>query len=112
MLVLNQLLVARYAKGIASGLASMVEAFGNLVEKNNNAMADVAQRIGYDHDLSEARKKVYGDLLKLLMESQARMKVVSLIMHDADKVDLFFRLPEEDKLKWVYLLLGVGGTYK
>ena len=69
-------------------------------------MADVAQRIGYDHDLSDARKKVHGDVLKLLLESQVRMKAASLIAHDADKVDLFFNLPEEDMLEWVYLLLG------
>ncbi|GFZ01064.1 hypothetical protein Acr_14g0006990 [Actinidia rufa] len=117
VLVLNQLQVtrglkkkAREAEGIASGLTSIAEPFGNPFEKTNNATTDVSQRIGYDHDLSNARKKVYGDLLRLPLESQARMKAAPLIVHDADKVDLFFRLPEEDKLKWVYLLLG--GTYK
>ena len=31
-----------------------------------------------------------------------------MIVHDADKVDLFFSLSEEDKLEWVSLLPGVS----
>ncbi|CAL5420185.1 unnamed protein product [Camellia sinensis] len=53
---------ARESEGIAKGLAEMATQFGSFFEKTNTTMAKIAHRIGYAHDISEARKLVNGEL--------------------------------------------------
>ena len=48
----------------------MVDAFCTGMTKTNDAMEHIAKRIGYAQDLSDARKKVYGDLLQLPLDSK------------------------------------------
>ncbi|KAI7985791.1 hypothetical protein LOK49_LG14G00961 [Camellia lanceoleosa] len=97
---------ARKSEGIAKGLAEMATQFGSFFEKTNTTMAEIAHRIGYAHDISEARKLVNGELNKLPLNSNYRLRAATLIVKDAERVDLFFSLPEEDKMEWVCLLLG------
>ncbi|KAI8021647.1 1-phosphatidylinositol-3-phosphate 5-kinase FAB1B [Camellia lanceoleosa] len=73
-------------------------------------MAEIAHRIGYAHDISEARKLVNGELSKLPLNSNDRLRAPTLIVKDAERVNLFFSLPEEEKMEWVCLLLGRGAN--
>ncbi|GMP89214.1 hypothetical protein CsSME_00040885 [Camellia sinensis var. sinensis] len=97
---------ARESEGIAKGLAEMAAQFGSFFEKTNTTMAEIAHRIGYAHDISEARKLVNGELSKLPLNSNHRLRAATLIVKAAERVDLFFSLPEEEKMEWVCLLLG------
>ncbi|CAL5428121.1 unnamed protein product [Camellia sinensis] len=97
---------ARESEGIAKGLAKMATQFGSFFEKPNTTMAEIAYRIGYAHDISKARKLVNGELSKLPLNSNDRLRAATLIVKDAERVDLFFSLPEEEKMEWVCLLLG------
>ncbi|THG04521.1 hypothetical protein TEA_010712 [Camellia sinensis var. sinensis] len=56
---------AREAEGIAKGLANMAVEFGSFFEKTNTTMEQIAHKIGYAHDLSQVRKLVNGELVKL-----------------------------------------------
>ncbi|KAL7191042.1 hypothetical protein ACSBR2_023172 [Camellia fascicularis] len=70
-------------------------------------MVEIAHRIGYSHDLSQQRRLVNAELLKLPMSNTQRLMATSMIVKDEDKVDLFFSLDENDKMEWVSLLLEV-----
>ncbi|KAF5960279.1 hypothetical protein HYC85_001488 [Camellia sinensis] len=55
--------------------------------------------------LSQQRRLVNAELLKLPMSNTQRLMAASIIVKDEDKVDLFFSLDENDKMEWVSLLL-------
>ncbi|KAL6960110.1 hypothetical protein U1Q18_048613 [Sarracenia purpurea var. burkii] len=69
----------RATDGDSAGPSSMANSFGKFFEATNHNMAYTAKRIGYAQDLFEARKKVYGVLLKLPLDIQTRMKAASMI---------------------------------
>ncbi|KAL7186545.1 hypothetical protein ACSBR2_028306 [Camellia fascicularis] len=70
-------------------------------------MVEIAHRIGYSHDLSQQRRLVNVELLKLPMSNTQRLMAASMIVKDEDKVDLSFSLDENDKMECVSLLLEV-----
>ncbi|KAI7995226.1 26S proteasome non-ATPase regulatory subunit 10 [Camellia lanceoleosa] len=97
---------AREAEGIEKGLVDKAVEFGSFFEKTNTTMEEIAHRIGYAHDLSQARKLVNGELVKLPLNTNDKLRAATLIMKDAERVDLFFSLPEEDKMEWVVKILS------
>ncbi|CAL5395496.1 unnamed protein product [Camellia sinensis] len=97
---------AREAEGIAKGLVDMAVEFGSFFKKINTTMEKIAHRIGYAQDLSQAKKLVNGELAKLRLNTNDRLRAATLIVKDAERVDLFFSLPEEEKMEWVCLLLA------
>ncbi|CAL5441922.1 unnamed protein product [Camellia sinensis] len=97
---------AREAEGIAKGLVDMAVEFGSFFKKTNTTMEEIAHRIGYAQDLSQARKLVNGELAKLRLNTNDRLRAATLIVKDAERVDLFFSLPEEEKMEWVCLMLA------
>ncbi|KAF5948370.1 hypothetical protein HYC85_014327 [Camellia sinensis] len=91
---------AREAEGIAKGLVDMAVEFGSFFKKTNTTMEEIAHRIGYAHDLSQARKLVNGELVKLPLNTNDRLRVATLIVKDVERVNLFFSLPKEEKIEW------------
>ncbi|KAL7238269.1 hypothetical protein ACSBR2_004384 [Camellia fascicularis] len=96
---------ARPAKGIPIELSKMAKNLGSFIENTNTTMVEIAHRIGYSLDLSQQRRLVNAELLKLPMSNTQRLMTASVIVKDEDKVDLFFSLDENDKMEWVSLLL-------
>ncbi|KAI8009303.1 hypothetical protein LOK49_LG06G02608 [Camellia lanceoleosa] len=96
---------ARPAEGIPTELSKMAKNLGSLIENTNTTMVEIAHRIGYSHDLSQQRRLVNEELLKLPMSTTQRLMAAFMIVKDEDKVDLFFSLDENDKMEWVSLLL-------
>ncbi|XP_028060687.1 uncharacterized protein LOC114264281 [Camellia sinensis] len=96
---------ARPTEGIPTELSEMAKNLGSFIENTNTTMVEVAHRIGYSHDLSQQRRLVNAELLKLPMSNTQRLMAASMIVKDEDKVDLFFSLDENDKMEWVSLLL-------
>ncbi|KAI8007245.1 hypothetical protein LOK49_LG07G02065 [Camellia lanceoleosa] len=89
----------------------MAKILGSFIENTNTTMVEIAHRIGYSHDLSQQRRLVNTELLKLPMSNTQRLMAASMIVKDEDKVDLFFSLDENDKMEWVSLLLeGIDDT--
>lgn len=58
-------------------------------------MGEIAERTGHSQDLSKSRKMAYSMLASVPLESKFRLKTASMIVRDANKVDLFFSLPED-----------------
>ncbi|CAL5406043.1 unnamed protein product [Camellia sinensis] len=97
---------ARTTEGIANNIATMTETLGSFLDKTDTRLGEIVKRIGYQHDLSQARRSVNAELLKLPLTSTQRLTAGSLIVKDAQRVDFFFSLSDADKLEWVCLLLG------
>ncbi|KAL7217034.1 hypothetical protein ACSBR1_028866 [Camellia fascicularis] len=83
----------------------MAKNLGSFIKNTNTTMVEIAHRIGYSNDLSQQRRLVNVELLKLPMSNTQRLMVASMIVKDEDKVDLFFSLDENDKMECVSLLL-------
>ncbi|XP_057511419.1 uncharacterized protein LOC130793638 [Actinidia eriantha] len=96
----------RSAEGISKGLAEMANAFGIMFENTNNRMAEIAHRIGYAHDLSQQRRQVNAELSQLPLDSNQRLRAASMIVQEAERIDLFFSLSQEEKVEWVFMLLS------
>ncbi|CAL5427774.1 unnamed protein product [Camellia sinensis] len=103
---------ARPTEGIPTELSEMEKNLGSFIENTNTTMVEIAHRIGYSHDLSQQRRLVNAELLKLPMSNTQRLMATSMIVKDEDKVDLFFSLDENDKMEWVSLLLEGALSYK
>ncbi|CAL5323478.1 unnamed protein product [Camellia sinensis] len=95
----------RPTKGIPIELLEMAKNLGSFIENTNITIVEIAHRIGYSHDLSQQRRLVNAELLKLPMSNTQRLMATSIIVKDEDKVDLFFSLDDNDKMECVSLLL-------
>ncbi|THF98008.1 hypothetical protein TEA_007557 [Camellia sinensis var. sinensis] len=98
-------------KVLQKGLVDKAVEFGSFFEKTNTTMEEIAHKIGYAHDLSQARKLVNGELVKFPLNMNGRLRATTLIVQDAERVDLFFSLPKEDKMEWVCLMAWNGKIY-
>ena len=96
---------ARPTEGIPTELSEMAKNLGSFIENTNTTMVEIAHKIGYLHDLSQQRRLVNAEFLKLPMSNTLRLMAASMIVKDEDKVDLLFSLDENDKMEWVSLLL-------
>ncbi|GMQ11512.1 hypothetical protein CsSME_00054127 [Camellia sinensis var. sinensis] len=95
----------RHAEGIPTKLSKMAKNLGSFIENTNTTMVEIAHRIGYSHNLSQQKRLVNAELLKLQMSNTQRLMAALMIVKGDDKVDLFFSLDDNDKIEWVYLLL-------
>ncbi|CAL5391579.1 unnamed protein product [Camellia sinensis] len=69
---------ARPAEGIPIELSEMAKNLGSFIENTNITMVEIAYRIGYSHDLSQQRRLVNAELLKLPMSW--RMQAMLLVL--------------------------------
>ena len=90
----------RVVEGISKGLVDMADALGIMFENTNNRMAEIAHRIGYAHDLSQQRRQVNAELSQLPLDSNRRLRAATMIVQDAERIDLFFSLSQEEKVEW------------
>ncbi|KAL7204774.1 hypothetical protein ACSBR2_017811 [Camellia fascicularis] len=80
----------------------MAKNLWSFIENTNTTMVEIAHRMGYSHDLSQQRRLVNAELLKLPMSNTQKLMAASMIVKDEDKVDWFFSLDENDKMEWVF----------
>ncbi|KAI7990585.1 hypothetical protein LOK49_LG12G02505 [Camellia lanceoleosa] len=97
--------MSQHAERISTELSEMAKNLRSFIENTNTTMVEIAHRMGYSHDLSQQRRLVNAELLKLLMSNTQKLMAASMIVKNEDKVDLFFSLDENDKMEWVSLLL-------
>ena len=86
----------------ASDLASMADSFATLVEKTHTSMNELSKRIGYAQDMSQARKNVFAELMKLPND---RLRAANEIVKNDKRMDLFFSLPDDHKMEFVCMVL-------
>ncbi|GFZ11504.1 hypothetical protein Acr_22g0009020 [Actinidia rufa] len=71
----------KVAKGISKGLAEMADAFGIM-------------------------RQVNAELSQLPLDNNQRLKEATMIVQDAQRMDLFFNPSQKEKVEWVFMLLS------
>ncbi|KAL8515785.1 hypothetical protein ACS0TY_014468 [Phlomoides rotata] len=85
----------------------MVYVVQNFCDNASNRLGDIAQRIGHDQDLSAARKMIYSSISKMSMLTlYEKLCATALIARNAEDIDIFFSLPDPDRVEWVNMLLN------
>ncbi|KAH7862079.1 hypothetical protein Vadar_034503 [Vaccinium darrowii] len=92
--------------GVTKGLLEMANAFGTFFAATNASMVEIAQGIGYNQNLSLQRQRVNAELMDHPLDWNQRLRAATMIVQEAQRVDLFFSFPKEDQVEWVALLLG------
>ncbi|KAH6761949.1 hypothetical protein C2S52_019382 [Perilla frutescens var. hirtella] len=68
---------------------------------------DIARRIGFEHDVSNARREVYGALGRVPgLQVRDKLTVAKFLVNKTEDMDLFFSLPEEDRVEMVNMILA------
>ncbi|KAL8469879.1 hypothetical protein ACS0TY_032662 [Phlomoides rotata] len=85
----------------------MVCVVQNFCDNASNRLGDIAQRIGHDQGLSAARKMIYSSISKMSMLTlHEKLRATALIARNAEDIDVFFSLPDPDRVEWVNMLLN------
>ncbi|KAL8519024.1 hypothetical protein ACS0TY_010099 [Phlomoides rotata] len=85
----------------------MVCVVQNFCDNASNRLGDIAQRIGHDQDMSAARKMIYSLISKMSMLTlHEKLRATTLIARNAEDIDVFFSLPDPDRVEWVNMLLN------
>ncbi|PIN23479.1 hypothetical protein CDL12_03796 [Handroanthus impetiginosus] len=77
--------------------------------ESESGLGDIAKRIGYEYDVSEARKAVYetlGGLPDLTMTQ--KIWVAKRLVNNGKDMDLFFSLPNEARAEMVRMMLDAA----
>ncbi|KAL8487724.1 hypothetical protein ACS0TY_023708 [Phlomoides rotata] len=85
----------------------MVSVVQNFCDNASNRLGDIAQRIGHDQDLYAARKMIYSSISKMSMLTlHEKLCATALIARNTEDIDVFFSLPDPDRVEWVKMLLN------
>ncbi|KAL8501910.1 hypothetical protein ACS0TY_021143 [Phlomoides rotata] len=85
----------------------MVCVVQNFCDNASNRLGDIAQIIGHDQDLPAARKMIYSSISKMSMLTlHEKLRATTLIARNAEDIDVFFSLPDPDRVEWVNMLLN------
>ena len=91
---------------MATEMSNMSKAISSFCSDSKEKMQVLCTRIGYQYDVIEAGKKIYGEIEKLEnLGISDKLKAVTMIANDIEKMDVFFSVPNEFKGEWVSLLL-------
>ncbi|GFY85311.1 hypothetical protein Acr_04g0000490 [Actinidia rufa] len=81
------------------------------IAQNNAHMEKLTDAVGYDKELSNKRKSVFSELMKLDMEEMDRFKVNNIIVAGEERLDAFFGIPDHMKQRWVEGVLDGKVTF-
>ncbi|KAK6161405.1 hypothetical protein DH2020_004786 [Rehmannia glutinosa] len=85
----------------------LVENMGTFCRNTNTRLADIAKRIGYEYDISVARKEVYGIVGTIQgLSLQEKLLVSKLLVKNTEDLELFFSLPAEAKVEFAKMKLA------
>ena len=90
----------------SNGLFAVADALGNFTEKTEDRLGMLAERIGYEHNMSLARKQVYPSLENMSwLSEEEKLTVASRITSNNHNIDLYLSVPEECKTAMVKMIL-------
>ncbi|KAK4417032.1 hypothetical protein Salat_2528700 [Sesamum alatum] len=94
----------RQANNVVDGV--FLETINTFVHSQNDRLGDIAKRIGVDYDIKELRTRVYQEL-DIIPQIVKREKiwVAQKLVSYAQQMDLFFSLPNEDKIIMVKMMM-------
>ncbi|XP_057773536.1 uncharacterized protein LOC130992803 [Salvia miltiorrhiza] len=86
----------------------MFEALVAITRGTEDRLETIAGRMGYDFDISKARKELYSQLSSITGLSQkAIFEVTDLLAKEVERLDVFSSLPWEAKPDYIYYLLEI-----
>ncbi|KAG8363844.1 hypothetical protein BUALT_Bualt19G0064700 [Buddleja alternifolia] len=89
------------------GQDPMYQLMGTFCQNTDVRLGEIAQRIGYDYDVSKARKEIYGVVGKIEgLSLQHKLKVSRLLAKNTEDLELFLNLDDVGKAKFVQMTLG------
>ncbi|XP_012842474.1 PREDICTED: uncharacterized protein LOC105962703 isoform X2 [Erythranthe guttata] len=84
-----------------------VAAINIFCDKLDARFEDIARRIGYEYDVSNARKEVYAALGRVPgLSIPQKLTVAKFLVNKNGDLDLFFSLPDKDRVEMVYMILS------
>ncbi|KAF7150707.1 hypothetical protein RHSIM_Rhsim02G0247200 [Rhododendron simsii] len=89
---------AKVSENILAGMNNFADKLGIYFENSDAKLEMLGGRMGYAHDVSKKRAKVNDTLRKLPITVESRVIAGMAITHDAQKVDHFFSLDDEEKM--------------
>lgn len=90
---------------LSSEVEELTKMLGTFLEQNKGLLAVFTTLLKAKAAAAEKRAKLNGELMKLSLNLQARLRAAYMIVCDPTKVDLFFSLPDDEKAEWVSMLL-------
>lgn len=84
-----------------------VTAINVFCDKLDARFEDIAKRIGFEYDISNARRELYAELGRLPgLQVRDKLTVAKFLVNKTGDLDLFFSLPEEDRVEMVKMILA------
>ncbi|KAI7992183.1 Protein ALP1-like [Camellia lanceoleosa] len=90
---------------VVEGLFMIANKLGEVFSATNEKLDFIGRRMGYEHDLASKRASLNDELIKLPITLDERLDACEIISQSAQKLDMFFSLTHDDKLRWVMRLL-------
>ena len=87
----------------------LVQMLAKMQEDTNVRLDCLSLRIGYEFDLSKARKEVYEVLGRLPLTRDQKFDVGEVILEKVQRLDFFLGMPEEDRFAYAIRLLAKYG---
>ncbi|CAL5441961.1 unnamed protein product [Camellia sinensis] len=86
-------------------MSMIANKLGEVFFATNEKLDFIGRRMGYEHDLASKRASLNDELIKLPITLDERLDACEIISQSAQKLDMFFSLTHDDKLRWVMRLL-------
>ncbi|KAI8006232.1 hypothetical protein LOK49_LG07G00556 [Camellia lanceoleosa] len=90
---------------VVEGLSIIVNKLGEVFFATNEKLDFIGRRMGYEHDLASKWASLNDELIKLPITLDERLDACEIISQSTQKLDMFFSLTQNDKLRWVMMLL-------
>ncbi|CAA0827102.1 Unknown protein [Striga hermonthica] len=85
----------------------MSSVFRDFCTETGARLREIAQKIGYEYDVSAARKEVYSVVGKILgLNMQEKLVLCKLLVRNTEDLELFFSLPDDAKAEFARMKLA------
>lgn len=91
---------------VVEELSMFADKLVDVMGKTNEKLEFIGKRMGYSHDVASKRASLNDELTKLPIIVDERLDACEIISHDVQKLDMFFSLTHNDRLRWVMRLLS------
>ncbi|KAK6137430.1 hypothetical protein DH2020_028853 [Rehmannia glutinosa] len=91
----------------SDGVDPLYEIMRTFCQSTDARLGDIAKRIGYEYDVSIARKEVFGVVGNMQgLSLRDKLLVSKLLVKNTEDLELFFSLPDEAKAEFVRMKLS------
>ncbi|KAL7184908.1 hypothetical protein ACSBR2_026954 [Camellia fascicularis] len=97
---------SRSNNDVLEELSMFADKLVDVMGKTNEKLEFIGKRMGYSHDVASKRASLNNELTKLPITVDKRLDACEIISHDVQKLDMFFSLTHDDRLRWVMRLLS------